>query len=302
MAEDTPFDFIFADAIDVDRSQLFQGDLLRRTPELAEAVGMAHSYYAEAADYSHFLVLTQSCDLVRRGGKCKSRYITLCAVRPLSVAVDREMAKFTNLMDGFPFRVGELDRKVLARQYLERVLNNNVDGMFFIPRGSAETVEEHLCAFLPLSIALRITHYDACLGAKIAQTKEIFAAKIGSLASDLYGKIATPDLHETHPEAVELYRNEFFEELGYRRVAWLSGEQKKALKKRLKTALEVADGTPLTEQQAEQLLDNLPDEANAIVDRMVDVLIKRNLLDISVIEQAKSFLLNDATIKRLARR
>jgi len=299
----SPFDFIFVDAHATDLTQLAQGDLLKRTPELAEAVGQAHSYYAEANDYTHFLVLTQSCDLVRRASGCKTRYITVCAVRPLSVAVDREMSKFTNEMEGFPFRVGDLDRGILARQYLDRVMNNTVDGMFFIPRGSADTVDEHLCAFLPLSIALRTSHYDICLGAKVAQAEEIFAAKIGSLASGLYGRIATPDLHEKRPASVSSFKEEFFEELGYASVAWLSPVQKKALKVRVRTAVTEQGGTPITPERAEQILSNLPNEATDFVERAIQILLKRKLLanDEKTVGQARTYLLNDPSIKKLAR-
>jgi hypothetical protein len=182
------FDFIFEPTEGIDHDQLLQGDLLHRTKALADAIAQAHSYYATAGDYSHFLVLTQSCDLVRRrGDKCKSRYITICAVRPLSTAVNRELSRYTSPIKGCPIPVGKLENNLLARQYLERVLNNTIDGIFFIPKGSASTVDEHLCAFLPLSVALRVDHYDTCLSAKVAQTKEIFSAKIGSLASNTSG-------------------------------------------------------------------------------------------------------------------
>lgn len=305
MAESTPFDFIFVEESRIERHQLLQGDLLRRTPELATAIEQAHSYYARAEDYSHFLVLTQSCDLVRRNGKCKSRYITICAVRPLSVAVAREMTRFTNSLDGFPFPVGELDRSILAKQYLERVLNNTVDGIFFIPKGSAPSVEAHLCAFLPLAITLRVDHYDVCLSAKVAQSREIFAAKVGSLASGLYARIATPDLHERHGTQTEkMYKESFFEELGYQRVAWLSPVEKQALKARVKEAvLDAGDGS-VSEEAAEALLDNLPNEASELADRALAILAKRSLIstDEDTIEKARTFLLNDPKFLKLARR
>lgn len=305
MSGETPFDFIFVEDAAVEKAQLLQGDLLRRTPDLSAAIGQAHSYYADADDYSHFLVLTQSCDLVRRNGKCKSRYITICAVRPLSVAVAREMSRFTNSVEGFPFPVGELSRSILAKQFLDRILNNTVDGFFFIPRGSAKGVEEHLCAFLPLSIALRIDHYDVCLSAKVAQAHEIFAAKIGSLASGLYARIATPDMNERSDEAtVRQYRDEFFEELGYARIAWLSPVEKKALKARVKEAISTMGGLPISEEKAEELLSDLPNEANALADRALQILAKRSLIaeDQITLDKARSFLLNDPQFLKLARK
>jgi hypothetical protein len=117
-------------------------------------------------------------------------------------------------IDGCPVLIGDWREESLARQFLERVVNNIVDGIFFIPRGAAETVDDHLCAFLPLSVALRATHYEVCLSAKVGQVKDIFAAKIGSLASNLYSRIATPDVHEENErQSVDAFMNGFFEDL-----------------------------------------------------------------------------------------
>ena len=47
--------------------------------------------YQRKPDYRYFIVLTQSCDLVRRnGGRCTSPHVTIAAVRPLRVAFERE--------------------------------------------------------------------------------------------------------------------------------------------------------------------------------------------------------------------
>jgi hypothetical protein len=305
MPNGASFDFIFEKPEDIDRTGLLQGDLLRRSPELAAAIGEAHSYYADALGYSHFLVLTQSCDLVRRGGKCKSRYITICAVRPLALAVQRELDRYVEPVDGFPIAVGDLDSSILARQYLERVLNNTVEGIFFIPKGSAESVDEHLCAFLALSIALRVDHYEVCLSAKVAQTKEIFSAKIGSLASNLYSRIATPDLSEKNsPAQVAAYKAAFFEDLGYRSVAWLSKYQQQALRDRIAAALASNGGQPLPSGEAQEMLTKLPSEADAIADRVLEVFIKRKIVDDDPEKRRrmKNLLLNDGEFTRLSRR
>lgn len=293
------FDFIFEPASQVDQHALLQGDLLKRTPELAAIVGEAHRYYAEAADYSHFLVLTQSCDLVRRKGSCKARYITICAVRPLSLFVERELSKYSQPIEGFPVPVGNLQDSILARQFLERIMNNTVDGVFFIPKDSVEGVGEHLCAFLPLSIALRSDHYAACLAAKIGQATEIFAAKIGSLASSLYSRIATPDLAEKHgSKAADAYKRAFFDELGVRSIAWLSNFQRTQLEKAMSS---VREGS-LAAQDAEAVLRGLPSEADALAARAVEVLIGRKLLsdDADSRRKAANFLKNDGVFRKLA--
>lgn len=306
MVKAASFDFIFESADDLDPEQLRQGDLLQRTPALATALGQAHSYYAEASDYSHFLVLTQSCDLVRRPKKePKSRYITLCAVRPLSLAVDREFEQYINPVAGCPVPIGERQKNVLARQFLERVVNNTVDGIFFIPEGAASTVDEHLCAFLPLSVALRTSHYDTCLSAKVAQVKEIFAAKIGSLASSLYSRVATPDLHERNDrKSVEAYMETFFIDLGYRSVIWLTPFERNILEQDVNEALAISGKETLTEQEAKKIIEGLPKETDAIADRVVRVLTDRGLLenDAKIATRARNFLLNDREFNKLAKK
>ncbi len=272
---------------------------------LSDAISQAHAYYASAADYSHFLVLTQSCDLVRRKGRCKSRYITICAVRPLVLAVTRETSAYVAKLEGCAVDAGDVENQVLFKQFLERVLNNTVDGIFFIPRGSAETVEEHLCAFLPLSIALRVDHYDVCLQSKVGQVRDIFAAKVGALASNLYSRIATPDLHERYEkEAVENYTRQFMADVGYREIVWLSKFQRKALNEKIQENLLSSGRTQITAIEASELLKSLPSEPEAIADRAIEVLIKRKLLDdtAEVRKKAKNFLLNDREYKTLSKR
>ncbi|WP_242122989.1 hypothetical protein [Sphingobium sp. Sx8-8] len=307
MADVATFDFIFESGDDLDRQQLRQGDLLRRTQALSTALGEAHAYYAEAPDYSHFMVLTQSCDLVRRSGKeCKSRYITICAVRPLALAVKREFEQqFTKPLPGCPVPVGDREKSALARQFLERVVNNTVDGIFFIPRGAAESVDDHLCAFLPLSVAMRVGHYDTCLSAKVGQVKDIFAAKIGALASNLYSRIGTPDLHEQNSrKAVEAFMDGFFKELGYRSVVWLSPFERAELEAQIAVALAESGQEQLSEQEAKSIIGTLPKEADAIAERAVTVLIERGLLenDPTVKKKAKNFLVNDRDYNRLTKR
>lgn len=297
---------MFEPEVSINLGQLRQGDLLVRTPKLAQALAEAHSYYAEASDYSHFLVLTQSCDLVRRGSRaCKSRYITICAVRPMSVAAQREFQQYMRPIDGIVIPIGDKEKSVLAKQYLERVVNNTVDGMFFIPRGSAKTVEDHLCAFLPLSIAIRNTHYEVCLSAKVGQVKDIFAAKIGSLASNLYSRIATPDIHENNDKsAIESFMDEFFHDLGYKSVVWLSSFERSELEANVRANLEGSGQDVLPLDQSRQIIESLPKESDAIADRVVQVLINKGVIsdDYALRTKAKNFLINDREYKKLTKR
>ena len=64
-----------------DMSSLCQGDVLQVTDGMRDILKEVHPYFLNK-QYKYFMVLTQSCDLVRRnGGNCKTPYITLAAVR-----------------------------------------------------------------------------------------------------------------------------------------------------------------------------------------------------------------------------
>jgi len=74
-----------------DKSTLKQGDLVARNSDVDEMLREVHPhYFRKAGDYRYLLVLTQTCDLVRREGECATRYISLAAVRPFELALRRE--------------------------------------------------------------------------------------------------------------------------------------------------------------------------------------------------------------------
>ena len=83
-----PLHFTYKESSDTENPSLKQGDILQKTPALLALLQKVHPYYTDSK-YRFFQVITQSCDLVRRNGTCKSRYITLAAVRTLDDIIDR---------------------------------------------------------------------------------------------------------------------------------------------------------------------------------------------------------------------
>ena len=117
-------------------SNLLQGDVLEKTELLSDILRKSHPCYLEES-YTHFLVISQSCDLVRernppRGLPCKARYITLAAVRPLSLLLGRliEASRSTELSR--KANVCSESRKGKVREELERLLNNNNHDYFYL--------------------------------------------------------------------------------------------------------------------------------------------------------------------------
>lgn len=300
------FDFLFEDDAETNRRQLCQGDVLFRSAALAAAVGEAHKYYAEADDYTHFMVLTQSCDLVRRAKKKlpRSRYISICAVRPVSIVIDRLIDRYRHSDDGskigdFPLPLCTKDNEILVRQKIEHLLHNTEDGFFFLPRGSHSAIAEDLCAFLPLSIALRAEHYETCLVAKAAQLRPVFQAKVGWLAGNQYSRVATPDLEERAADPQQL-KDQYFDSLLYQRSVWLTGPQFKELRSRVRDWRAANPGVALGSEQAADLVKSLPTHLEIVAKRVIHVLVENKILDAGVDkEKAVRLLANDSVLRRL---
>jgi hypothetical protein len=293
-------DFLFATSEETDWQNLTQGDLLVRNAGLRDALMQAHQYYASAPDYRHFVVLTQSCDLVRRGAKCKSRYITLAAARPLSVVTERFLTKISYTYAEFPITLCQKDQEIRAKQMLERLLHNTEDGHFFIRKGSHPSVSEDLCVFLPLSVAIRADHYEACLSAKVAQLDEIFSAKVGWLTGNMYSRIATPDVEERMANAEE-FKEAFYQEALFERTAWLSPQQLRELKTRTKAWKKKNPGREIDLETARALLDEVPTMQEIAVQRAVELLCQKKILDTATGEDvtARNVLLSDPVLAKL---
>jgi hypothetical protein len=183
---------------DCDRACLYQGDVLRRSDKLLDLLGRVHPHYASHPSYKYFLVLTQSCDLVRRNGDPPSSpYITIAAVRPVEEAIRRE-AKAHQEWWQIPTKslgARAFDRMVLIT---ESLFDNNADQYFYLHEDLSLGITGSHCAFLALSVALKAAHYDLCLEAKIAQLKEAFRAKLGWMVGKMYSRVGTQEWDEAY--------------------------------------------------------------------------------------------------------
>ncbi len=185
-----------------DKSKLCQGDVLCKTGALVEHLKQYHPHYANHTDYKYFLVLTQSCDLVRRvNSPPKSPYITLAAIRPLEEVLRREAAKYQDEWQYETGVIGGKARNNLA-MFLASLLDNNKEGYFYLHADYSNDVniQCNCCAFLRLSVALKVEHYDLCLAAKTAELKEPFQAKLGYLIGHMYSRIGTTEWNSNYPE------------------------------------------------------------------------------------------------------
>jgi len=172
---------------------LEQGDLLEKNEAVKAIINVVHPYYLKD-DYTHFIVLTQSCDLVRRkAGLCKSRYITLAAVRPLNLVIQREIEGYQDEFDKAAMVCSKKHRLELV-QFVQRLHNYNEPDYFYLHSEPSLGFPDPHCAFLRLSVSIKSTlHYQACLNARILSLNDVYQAKLGWRVGDMYSRVGTED-------------------------------------------------------------------------------------------------------------
>jgi hypothetical protein len=276
--------------------ELLQGDILERNELLAAAIGQAHQYYAfEAVDYTHFLVLTPTCELVRRDGRCSSRYISLAAIRPLSLVFERQLRSYKQSIKA-PGVFCSSVKRPQAEQFAMRLLHNAEDGYLFLPGELFGEGEEDRCAFLKLSIAIRIDHYDVCLKAKIKQLAKDYSAKVGFLTANLYGQVATQAIEEqseiNFEEIIAEYKIRNLDRSG---VYWLSPQRIKHLRS-LISAKRVELNRDLYNNEVSEIVSHLKGDQELLVDRIMKLIAPYGMIEDGVAETVKNELLSDQYI------
>lgn len=211
-------------------NNLQQGDLLDKTEETKALLDKIHPHYLRE-DYTHFIVLTQSCDLVRRkNNTCTSRYITLAAVRPLRLALIREIEKYQKSKLTKAAMACNNRVRFRVEHFAERFLNNNEPEYFYLHEQPELGFPYSSCAFLRLSISLRAyEHYDTCLRARILSLTDIFKAKLGWLVGNMYSRVGTEDWVPSRATQDEFQQmiNDLLDEL----CMWVDLEKLKLAKK-----------------------------------------------------------------------
>lgn len=220
------------------KGDLKQGDLIQITDELRQILLKFHPHYAKKTDYSFLVVLTQSCDLVMRNGKCTSRYITLAAARPLETLFYRELEKhqWSNIEKDNTLCASE--RQYWVRDFVIKLLNNNLPEYFYLAEDAEVGIYEPHVVFLTLSIAIKSEHYDICKSARFGQLEEIFRAKLGWLVGHIYSRVATPDWVPTSMNQEEF--ENLVDQMLDNMAIWVSGkilERLKAEQKRRRKEL-----------------------------------------------------------------
>ena len=175
----------------LDGDDLSQGDILEITSGLSDLFQKYHKHFCDPK-YIAFIVLTQSCDLVRREGACATRYISLAVVRQLEEVLDSLLASVcTKVIDG----VFQAESKLEAKKLLRRILNQNEQslGLFYLHQDADVRLAVPSVALLRVSVAFRGEHYATLMTARRGRLGAEFRNKLGWLVGNLYSRIGTPD-------------------------------------------------------------------------------------------------------------
>jgi hypothetical protein len=276
---------------------LNQGDVLEKSAAINELLGAVHPHY-QKNDYTRFIVLTQSCDLVpRKQIGCKARYITLAAVRPLSLVIEREIAQHQDPRERAAGLCSDARRSATA-SFVERLLNNNHPEYFYLHAEPAWGLSEHSCAFLALSIAVRaVDHYETLRAARLFALNEIFQAKLGWLVGNMYSRVGTPDWVPDHCTSREF--RELTGKLVDSACTWVDAERLKQAKRQLQKAK-----VDMTATEFAQHVEGFPvrSKGDALLDRVVELLIEKGYINRDERDTARRLLGNDPSLQATLRR
>ncbi len=248
---------------------LEQGDVLQRTDPLVNLLQDYHPYYAQHADNRFFLVLTQSCDLVVRGGTCAARYIAIAPVRPLKAIVQREFdAKLKRIDVGDPY-ASDVVRSDVER-FLARLFNNNESSYFYLEAEHGAGLYEAMCGVLALPISFKTEHYQTFLAARIIGIDEPFQAKLGWLLGQLYSRVGTRDFEGA---AIRSKVDEITDTM----AVWLEPAQVAAVEKLILDYRAANAGVPVDTNVFEALLRQVPKKKLRAIEVVLDVAAKIGL-------------------------
>lgn len=249
------------------KTLLKQGDILAKVGDFKKLIADVHPYYDEDESVTHFQILTQSCDLIRRKASgCGAKYLTIAVIRNIDAVFEREIRGFQNCLAVKNIPCCSAEYRLPLRQLIERLLNNNDSEYFFLRASPVFGLLHDSCTFLPLSIAIKAKeHYQKCLDAKILELAEPFQAKLGWKVGNLYSRIGTIDYAEG-ARITDLEFEELVDKTLSRYVHWIDQRKfsifRSIAKKRQENTATLAD---IVDEVEDQLLRKTRSRLDGIV-------------------------------------
>lgn len=287
--------FIYKDPKDL--TQLHQGDILNSTPHIKEILEMSYPSFP-GKEYTHFMVLTQSCDLViREEAASAAPYISLAAICDFDKFLEQTFATYQNHPIEKKGRLLSESFYGTATNLLERLFNNNEDDCFYLPEDVQNDFPESV-ALLRLTVTIESQpHYKECMAARVLELNDTFKAKLGWIVGKIYSRVGTEDW-----TTKEMSREEFanwIRKVLTNNFMWLEKKTLKTLKKQY-TENEV-DLLKWEEIQAEAEKIKPPSKRDELVEIVRDKLQKSGVTDEKTIRKIITSIKNDPSLSTIVK-
>jgi len=240
---------------------LSQGDILERTAEIDALLKEYHPYYELNDNNKYFIVLTQTCDLVRgRADPCKSKYISISPVRPLSLVIEKQIESLKDKRFDFEKPVCTDKTRNQVNSFLERLFNNNETEYFYLHEDKSLKFPGSCCAFLRLSISIKAKeNYETCMNARILGLNESFRDSLGWALGQIYSRVGTQDWEKK--ELQKMIKNNLS-----KAAIWVSDKNLKALQKDISGWDEDYPGEELNEDALDKMIKSIKTKKQSVLD------------------------------------
>ncbi|AFM27258.1 hypothetical protein [Desulfomonile tiedjei] len=280
---------------------LGQGDIVPKTSKLASILGQKCSEQL-GEEITHVLVLTQSCDLVRRKSKsCKAPVILVAPVRPLWSVIIDQIATYQSDMEAYA-GICRQSAKAELRAFLESLINNNKEDYFYLHPDADVGIADHSCAYLRLCFGLNADeYYDHLKENRTVSLTEPFANKLGWHMGWLYARVGTEDRVPDHST-----KNEFgkiISTLLPSAYPWVDDAKLNEAIEMISNACISECGLPSAPEELLQLIEIMPGKSSKdkVLDSIRAVLMRSPAFnDNAIIQLISNTLKKDSRVKQLA--
>jgi len=184
------------------KSDLLQGDIVEPTENLRSILQEVHPHFLDPK-YTAFLLVTQSCDLAVRKGRCNTRYLNIAVVRPIEAVLHDFLTHVCRpVVEGVYLQ----ETKAEAYRLLERLFNQNEQalGLFYFHPDVEAGIAVPSVSLLRVTVTLRVEHYGILRQARRGRLCAEFRSKLGWLVGNLYSRIGTQDWSEPPERSKDL--------------------------------------------------------------------------------------------------
>jgi hypothetical protein len=179
-------------------SSLRQGDILEPYESLLSLFKDEYPQFTNEK-YRGFLIVTQTCDLVRRkekGNECSATHVSLSPILSIQDVISDSLK---NRFGYLAPEIYDFDRRKAVEELVERIINQNESalGLFYLHPDLDSGITVSSVAVLRVAISLSgAEHYFTLQEARVGRLSKQFEPKLGWMVGNLYSRVGVPDWKE----------------------------------------------------------------------------------------------------------